>query len=317
MQVEIYAKSDVGQKRKNNEDNYLILDLTARYYWTGSEGPEPPAALHRLGHCEKGLILVAADGLGGEVAGEVASRMAVDTAREYLGQITPDAGLSLGEHLRDAVLKASQAIQRKGQDPAFHKLGSTFTGAAIQNGVLELAQVGDSRGYLMRGAEIKQITKDQTLVQQLVDIGQISAEDAEHHSYKHILIQALGTEIGVTPATGRIFLRRGDLLLLCSDGLSGKVAENELHEMVGDCATLAEACQKLVAEANARGGEDNITVVLARFNGEDLPANDGAAIVVERLGSYDEEENTTLGGTSYEELTATLPSLPSDLPPHY
>jgi protein phosphatase len=313
MLVELFAKSDVGQKRKNNEDNFLILDLTARYYWTGTEGAEPPTALHRLEDCAKGVVLVAADGLGGEMAGEVASSMAVEIVRLEMAKMTPDSGLTLGEHLRDAVCEASNAIKDKGEDPNFHRLGSTFTGAALQNGVLELVQVGDSRAYLLRGGELRQVTKDQTLVQQLVDIGQISAEAAETHPYKHVLVQALGTDNGVTPSTLRIHLRRGDLLLLCSDGLSGKVDGEDLRQMLSRSASLAEICETLVNEANARGGEDNITVVLARVSGEDLPAADGARVSLERMAAV-EYDDTTMGLT-YDNLQSTLPSLFSDAPP--
>lgn len=312
MLVELYAKTDVGQKRKNNEDNFLILDLTARYYWTASEGPEPPVILHRLEDCAKGLVLVAADGLGGEAAGEVASSMAVETVRASMAIVSPESGLTLGEHLRDAVRNASIAIQEKGQDPNFHRLGSTFTGAALQNGVMEFVQVGDSRAYLLRGDEFKQITKDQTLVQQLVDIGQISADEAERHPYKHVLVQALGTENGVNPVTGRIYLRRGDILLLCSDGLSGKLDEPDLQNILQSCPSVAEACSQLVAEANKRGGEDNITVVLARFLGEELPAPDGSAISIERLDTH-EYDDTTMGVT-FDNLQATIPSFLSDTP---
>jgi protein phosphatase len=313
MQVELYAISDVGQKRKNNEDNFLILDLTARYYWTGTEGPEPPAALHELEDCAKGVVLVAADGLGGEVAGEVASRMAVETVRKKMAKIAPDSGLTLGEHLRDAAVEASRLIQEKGQDPNFHRLGSTFTGAAVQNGVLEFVQVGDSRAYLMRGGEIKQITKDQTLVQQLVDIGQISETDAEKHPYKHVLIQALGTETGITPASGRIYLCRGDILLLCSDGLSGKIEEAGLLSLVQSRRSLHEACVQLVAEANARGGEDNITVILAHALGDDLPAPEDEPITIERIGATSYEDTTM--NLTFDKLHSTIPSMLSDAPP--
>ena len=236
----------------------------------------------------------------------------METVRKMMAKIPPESGPTLGEHLRLAAIASSQAITEKGQDPNFHRLGSTFTGAALQNGVLELAQVGDSRAYLIRGDEIKQITKDQTLVQQLVDIGQISEAEAERHPYKHVLVQALGTESGVNPATGRIYLQRGDLVLLCSDGLSGKLGEEDLKSIVQSSATLAEACARLVDEANARGGEDNITVVLARASGEDLAAPDGERIKLERLDAH-ENEDTTLNVT-FDNLQSTIPSLFSDAP---
>jgi serine/threonine protein phosphatase PrpC len=161
-------------------------------------------------------------------------------------------------------------------------MGATLTAAALSGDAVALLQVGDSRAYLLRGGEIKLATKDQSLVQQLVDVGQITEEDAETHMFRNVILQALGAQSDLSPVLSRARLQRGDMLLLCSDGLSGKLRAEEMHEIItragGD---LAAACEQLVAEANARGGEDNITVVLARFDGEDLPASNSEAITVE------------------------------------
>ena len=317
MLVELYAQSDVGQKRKNNEDNFLLLDLTARHYWGGmQESQTPPLELQRVEDCRNGIVIVAADGLGGEVAGEVASRMAIETVCEVMANLT-DEGQALGEHLCRAAVQASQNIQRQGREPGYHKLGATFTGAALKNGLVEVVQVGDSRAYLLRGKEFRQITKDQTLVQQLIDIGQLSETAAETHPYKHVLIQALGTEKGVNPATGRVHLRRGDVILLCSDGLSGLVSDEAIRDILQDSPTLAQACGRLVDTANANGGDDNITVVLARCLGEDLPVPDEARIALERLSHDGYDDTTTLHGMSDDQLAATVPSFPSDGPPLY
>ena len=313
MQVELYAISDVGRKRKNNEDNFLLLDLTARHYWTGTEGPEPPPALHYVPECQNGIVLVAADGLGGEVAGEVASRMAVEKVCEVMAQVAGET--DLGEYLRRAAVQSSDAIKLKGQEPDFHRLGSTFTGAALKNGVLQFAQVGDSRAYLLREQELKQITKDQTLVQQLVEIGQLSPANAEKHHYKHVLIQALGTETGVTPAVGLVYLRRGDIVLLCSDGLSNKVTAEVIKQILQSAGTLEKACRQLVDTANANGGEDNITVVLARCQGDDLEAPDGTPVVVKSMNTQGYDDPTTLGKMSYDQLAATGPL--ADQPANY
>ena len=133
----------------------------------------------------------------------------------------------------------------------------------------------------MRGQQIRLATKDQSLVQQLVDVGQISEEEAETHMFRNVILQALGAQNELTPATARIQLRDGDMLLLCSDGLSGKLKNEEIRQIVSEAGDLGAACSALVQAANDRGGEDNITVVLARFTGEDLRDPAGDRITVE------------------------------------
>jgi len=177
-------------------------------------------------------------------------------------------------------------------------MGATLTGAAVKDDKLDLIQVGDSRAYVMRGQQIRLATKDQSLVQQLVDVGQISEEEAETHMFRNVILQALGAQTELTPATARIQLRQGDMLLLCSDGLSGKLRNEEIRQIVAESGEdLGAACAALVAAANDRGGEDNITVVLARFSGEEL--EDGAAdrITVELPVA---EEDRTLDETEVD-----------------
>jgi protein phosphatase len=173
-------------------------------------------------------------------------------------------------------------------------MGATLTGAAVKDDKLDLIQVGDSRAYVMRGQQIRLATKDQSLVQQLVDVGQISEEEAETHMFRNVILQALGAQNELTPATARIQIRRGDMLLLCSDGLSGKLRNEEIRQIVSDSEGLAAACNELVAEANRRGGEDNITVVLARFTGDELrdPNDDRITVELPPL-----EEDRTLDET--------------------
>ena len=167
-------------------------------------------------------------------------------------------------------------------------------GAAVRGEMLDLVQVGDSRGYIIRKDQIRLATKDQSLVQQLVDVGQISEAEAETHMFRNVILQALGAQGDVTPVTGRIRLRRGDTLLLCSDGLSGKLRSEDIQNILAGNADLAKACDELIAEANARGGEDNITVILARFSGNELeePASDRITIELPTL-----EEDKTLDDT--------------------
>jgi PPM family protein phosphatase len=296
MQVELHAKSDVGRVRRGNEDNFLVLELTGEKTWTGSDGAESPKELTRFNLGEKGLVLVVSDGMGGALAGDVASRMAVDSVREMLmgngGEDGCQPELPLVDCLKNATVYANLAIHLRSQeDSRCAGMGATFTGAAVREDMLDLVQVGDSRAYIIRKDQIRLATKDQSLVQQLVDVGQISEAEAETHMFRNVILQALGAQSEVTPVTGRIRLRRGDTLLLCSDGLSGKLRAEDIQNIVMSNPQLSKACSELIAEANNRGGEDNITVVLARFDGEDLeePANDRITIELPQL-----EEDKTL-----------------------
>lgn len=303
MLVELHAKTDVGRVRRGNEDNFLLLDLTTTRTWSGTDGPENPEDLRQFDVGERGLVLVVSDGMGGALAGDVASRMAIEAVRDVLtgGNANGpgcDADTSLVECLKNATMQANRNIHYKSlEDSRCSGMGATLTGAAVKDDKLDLIQVGDSRAYVMRGAQIRLATKDQSLVQQLVDVGQISEAEAETHMFRNVILQALGAQNELTPATARIQLRQGDMLLLCSDGLSGKLRNEEIREIVSAAEDLSSACAALVAEANNRGGEDNITVVLARFTGEELrdPNDDRITIELPPM-----EEDRTLDETEVD-----------------
>lgn len=300
MIVELYAKSDVGRVRRGNEDNFLVLDLSTEQTWTASDGAIPPEKLTHFDLGSKGLVLVVSDGMGGALAGDVASRMAVDSVKEMLigsnNEEACDPSLDLVECLKNATVYANLAIHHRSQeDSRCAGMGATFTGAAVKGDSLDLVQVGDSRGYVLRKDQIRLATKDQSLVQQLVDVGQISEIEAETHMFRNVILQALGAQSEISPVTGKIRLRQGDVVLLCSDGLSGKLRADDIQHIVSSAdGDLARACDALVDEANNRGGEDNITVVLARFLGEDLqePQTDRITIELPQL-----EEDKTLDDT--------------------
>ena len=299
MIVELHAKSDVGRVRRGNEDNFLVLDLTNDRTWIGSDEKEGPTDFQKFELGQKGLVLVVSDGMGGALAGDVASRMAVDSVREMLLGDDPDGGCDedapLVECLKNATVYANLAIHLRSQEDArCAGMGATFTGAAVKDHYLDLVQVGDSRAYIIRKEQIRLATKDQSLVQQLVDVGQISEAEAETHMFRNVILQALGAQSEVTPATGRLALRRGDILLLCSDGLSGKLKAEDIQQIVTSNGDLHVACGALIDLANERGGEDNITVVLARFLGDDLeePVSDRITIELPTL-----EEDKTLEDT--------------------
>ena len=304
MNVELYAKSDVGRVRRGNEDNFLVLNLSNEQTWTGSDGSSAPAEPLRFNLGEKGLVLVVSDGMGGALAGDVASRMAVESVREMLmgndSEEPCDPETPLVDCLKNATVYANLAIHLRSQeDSRCAGMGATFTGAAVKGDNLDLVQVGDSRAYIIRKNQIRLATKDQSLVQQLVDVGQISESEAETHMFRNVILQALGAQSEVTPVTGRIRLRRGDVLLLCSDGLSGKLRSEDIQNILTSQNDLSVACSELIAEANNRGGEDNITVVLARFNGDDLEEANTDRITIE-LPQL--EEDKTLDDT-YEATT--------------
>jgi serine/threonine protein phosphatase PrpC len=299
MIVELHAKSDVGRVRRGNEDNFLVLDLTNDRTWIGSDDKEEPTEFRKFELGQRGLVLVVSDGMGGALAGDVASRMAVDSVREMLVGDDPDGGcdedVPLVECLKNATVYANLAIHLRSQEDArCAGMGATFTGAAVKDHYLDLVQVGDSRAYIIRKEQIRLATKDQSLVQQLVDVGQISEAEAETHMFRNVILQALGAQSEVTPATGRLALRRRDVLLLCSDGLSGKLKAEDIQQIVTSNGDLQAACGALIDLANERGGEDNITVVLARFLGDDLeePVSDRITIELPSL-----EEDKTLEDT--------------------
>jgi protein phosphatase len=295
MIVELYAKTHVGRVRSGNEDNYLVLDLDTCNSWTGSEGETTPEGVRRFEVGERGLVLVVSDGMGGALAGDVASRMAVETVRDMLKGDEDESGeggesdetgadpAPLDESLRNAADYANYAIHRRSQeDPRCSGMGATLTGAAVTPDGLGFVQVGDSRAYVIRGGRIKLATKDQSLVQQLVDVGQISEQEAETHMFRNVILQALGAQPELAPVSAKVRLYRGDIVLLCSDGLSGKLRAEDILELVASSdGDLSRAGDALVDEANRRGGEDNITVVLARFSGEDLPSADTDRITIE------------------------------------
>jgi len=311
MFVELHAQTDIGRVRQANEDNFLLLDLASAESWSGSDdNKELPQNFRRMEVGDKGLVLIVSDGMGGALAGDVASRMAVESVREMLTEDdahkTDGQGVqvSLVDCLRNATGYANYAIHRKSlDDPRCSGMGATLTAAAIAGQAMDFVQVGDSRAYVIRGNEIKMATKDQSLVQQLVDVGQITEEDAETHMFRNVILQALGAQSDLIPVLSRVRLQRGDILLLCSDGLSGKMRAEEMLQIVAESkGDLAAACDALVKEANKRGGEDNITIVLARFDGDDLPASLPDPITVELAAL---EDDKTLPGT--EDDTSPIP----------
>lgn len=279
VQIRIFAQTDVGMVRQGNEDNFLAVNLTSSVYWT-ADHPSPPPELLGFVQGDHGALFAVSDGMGGALAGEVASQMAVTTVRDGMMrfQTNPEfQSFPFHERLRFAVERANVLINHKSQTNAeYAGMGATFTGVGIQGDTLFLAQIGDSRAYLIRRGHISQLTTDQSLVEQLIQSGHISRAEAENHPYKNVILQALGATPNVVVAVDRVPVCRDDVVLVCSDGLSGKINGDEMLEIFNAVrGDLALACQEMIRAANERGGEDNITVMLMHFTGNAVPLPDG------------------------------------------
>ncbi|HVF31003.1 MAG TPA: protein phosphatase 2C domain-containing protein [Pyrinomonadaceae bacterium] len=292
--VEIHATSHVGRVRRGNEDNYLLLNISSSRSWT-SEQPDGEFVIESQSFDvdENGVVLAVSDGMGGALAGEVASKMAVESVCEKLlsdddddATLTPESyQYSLISKLYNATVYANYLVHQQGRsDPQFQGMGATFTGIGVTPQGVDIIQVGDSRGYLIRNGKIYQITKDQSLVQQLIDAQQISAEEAETHTLKNVILQALGAQNEIYPVSARLTPNQNDVLLLCSDGLSNKVsAANMQKHVVDNLDKLEQACAELVKEANENGGEDNITVIIARMSGDGLQVTESDEVQLELI----------------------------------
>ena len=280
LTVEIHATSHVGRVRRGNEDNYLLLNIAGSRAWT-SEQTEGEFVIESqtFDVDASGVVLAVSDGMGGALAGEVASKMAVESVCEKLliedtdATLTPESyQYDLISKLYNATVYANYLVHQQGRtDPQFQGMGATFTGIGVTPDGVDIIQVGDSRAYLIRNGKIYQVTKDQSLVQQLIDAQQISAEEAETHTLKNVILQALGAQNEIYPVSARLTPSQNDVLLLCSDGLSNKVSAANMQKVVVENLDHLElACAELVKEANENGGEDNITVVLAKLSGDHL-----------------------------------------------
>lgn len=269
--AETYARTDTGRTREHNEDTFLVADLTEARAIVHSEARTMP-----LG--DRGLLFLVADGMGGAAAGELASAMAADLIHGHLtGTWSQEAAPPSPERfvgcLREAVELANLQIHGYTKShPEVRGMGTTATVAGVLGQTLYLAQIGDSRAYLVREGTAVQLTKDQSLTQRLVDAGELTEAEAATSSRKNIILQALGPDPQVKVDLTVQELAAGDLLVLCSDGLSNLVPREEIAALSQAHDPLEALAGALIDLANTRGGPDNITVVLARFEGASLPS---------------------------------------------
>lgn len=236
--LQVGSATDVGMRRDHNEDAFVTF--------AAEDG---------------GLVLVVADGMGGHLAGEVASAMAIEILQRELARPADDPSAAL----RAAIELANQEIWNEAaRDSEKAGMGSTIVAAIVRGNQAYLANAGDSPAYLVRGGQTDQITHDHGLVAEQVEAGVIKEEDAEHHPFRHILTRCLGAEANVEVETyPPRELQAGDVLVLCSDGLTEHVKKREVAALV-EAPDPDEAAKGLIEVANQRGGHDNITVVVAR-----------------------------------------------------
>lgn len=249
LRIKSFGMTDVGLLRTHNEDCFDVDDQNQVY--------------------------VVADGMGGHNHGEVASRVAVDSIREFISQSDDrDGTLPIGYDAR--LFQHSNRLKRSIQvahdrvltaireDGKLVGMGTTIIGAMLESGVLAIAHVGDSRGYRLRHGHLELLTQDHTWVNEQVVAGYLSEEQAKAHPLKNVVTRALGGENEIVVDVVETEALAGDIFLLCSDGLTTMLSDQEIHERMTADASLSEIGRRMVHDANARGGFDNVTVVLLR-----------------------------------------------------
>jgi serine/threonine protein phosphatase PrpC len=250
MEVKAEGLTHVGRQRQHNEDAFLVEK-------------------------EAGLFLVA-DGMGGHAAGEIASRIAVDSITEFILHTKEDDGTwphAYDEHfsrttnrLMAAVRMANtRVLEAMRKDARLRGMGTTVVACLAEADTISVAHVGDSRAYMIRDNALSRITNDHSWVFEQVQAGMLSEAEAEKHPLRNVITRALGGALQVTPDASEIATKPGDVFLLCSDGLTGMVPETEILRLVTSSnGDMAKACQQLIDAANERGGLDNVTAVLVK-----------------------------------------------------
>lgn len=241
--MDTYTMTDRGLQRPNNQDAY------ANYFHPSF------------------VLLAVCDGMGGHQQGEVASHLAADAIRDYVMAHKERTDYDL--LLTDAVQKANlEVFQQTGQDPDQFRMGTTVVACIIQEGEVYIAHVGDSRFYLYRQGQLKQITKDHSLVADMVRRGALSEEDAQNHPDKSALTRALGMDDEVEIDLDYVELEEGDILLLCTDGLTNMVSDPTIAEILSTDRPSKSKCEELIERAKDQGGLDNITATIYQYRSE-------------------------------------------------
>ncbi len=262
-QIVVFGLSDRGLQRDNNEDNFMVADLTRKVIGVHENQLRPELFHYDIG--ARGTVLMVADGLGGHEGGEIASQLAVDTVARALVD-TAEQDLPVSERIMRAVDMAHEVIcQYHGARGRTRHMASTLTVVHVGHGVVTIAQVGDSRAYRFSDGKLTLLTEDQTIVYMMQKKGMITPEDAQNHPHRNVILQALGQDKSVLPELQTLPFSHNDCLLLCSDGLSSYVAHERIEEIMASGEDEHVRCRHLVEAANGAGGADNVTVLLARL----------------------------------------------------
>jgi protein phosphatase len=304
IKITVFGKTDVGLVREHNEDCFLIADAT------NDRREADPREPMEIAVGPKGALLLVCDGMGGAAAGEVASQMAVESISSALASAEPQERDGFARKLRRAIEDANDRIYAQSRDNQSERgMGTTCTAVGLVDGTLVLGQIGDSRCYVLREGKLAQVTKDQSLAWQLIEAGAMTAEEAKAFEHANIILQALGVQERVDVALSQVPLRKGDVVLVSSDGLHGPVSDEEILQVLTEEPDVKRACDRLVARALEREGPDNITVVVARFDGEALPepsAEDLVQFVGYDPGSDPNEPPRPVKAESQEKVTVEV-----------
>jgi protein phosphatase len=270
LRVRSYGRTDPGRVRGGNEDQFLIACLAKALQARQCSIPQPEVQYSS----PQGHLFLVADGVGGHAAGEKASAIAVNTVESYVldtlrwcASLRSDGGNTLLADFQRALTEADAALfQEVRERPELRGMGTTLTLAYQLHRDLFIAHVGDSRCYLLRSGLLHRLTRDHTLVEELVQSGALRPEEAAVHQLRHVITNVVGgSDKGVRVEMRKVSLEDGDVLLLCSDGLSEMVPDAEILNILTAEPEPKRACDWLVDRANQNGGKDNITVVVARF----------------------------------------------------
>jgi PPM family protein phosphatase len=255
--VAICGATDIGASRTQNQDTFVIADLR-------SGDLSQPCGRTEIPLSEQGILLLVCDGMGGAPAGDRAARIAAEAIKRQLVGPWPEVAKHPDESLKTAVWGANGAVLAEAKaHPETRGMGTTCTAAIVLPDRLVIAQVGDSRAYILRDGRLQLLTRDQTMADELVDSGLLRPEEVETFVYRHVLSQAVGTQSTIKPVTSEVRLRRGDRILLCSDGLHGAISGQEIARILGAASDINHVAQGLIQAALAAGGPDNVTVIVA------------------------------------------------------
>lgn len=255
--------TDIGKVRKIDEDSILAADLS---FGINSES-------------EKFLLLAVADGMGGAAKGEEASKIALNALTKT---IIPElfGTLSFTELLENGIKNANQEIlDYTTKNPESSGMGTTTVCAVVKGNNIHLANVGDSRAYVISNDEIRRVTKDHSYVQALIDEGQITEEEAREHPQKNVITKAVGIMESVEPDTMKLTLDTDESLLLCCDGVIAHLTDEDIHKIICNTNDPQNACQQIVDLANKRGGSDNISLIILSSKNDDMVSDDSPTII--------------------------------------